>query len=740
MAAQNKHTGETLGSARSDIVPPVTTPDDGAPEQTEDAAANEASLPIAPSYRRAERVMAFLRRVGTRLHPYAFALLASSALGFFAIRKIFDRAGHPALPLDDSFIHLQYARRLAEGGFFSYVQGEGYTTGATSLLWPILLAPFHFFGLHELSLVWAAWLLGTIAHAALAVEVMRLAKRLAGPEVATAALFMSLGFGAFAWFAWSGMETIPFTWLLVRTARASAELCEPDPDKPPVSPVEVALLGVVTPLFRPEGFLASGIACLALAYRALLTPGWRSRLAPLVPLTGPLILPGLHLLLAGHATSATTMVKWLPANPAYDRAAAKNFIDYNAKLLFTSVLDGGDWSWLFVPEGHFVVLLAGAVALLICAARERRPIHAGFVLVLVLATILPCTYLSFLWNRVRYVWPFFATHFVLATCLARVVGDGVRKFGKTKIPIAPVIAGLFAGAVVVKLPRAVADLAESAHAIDRQQVKLGLWARENLPPEARIGVNDTGAIAYLSNRKTFDVCGLTTEGEAYYWTYGSGSRFEHYEKLPVERRPSHFIVYPQWMACEPVLGDELQRATVTDQSILGGQTMIAYEARWDRLGSGALPRMKLKDGTKITDEMDVSDLESEKAHSYALLGGSDHDNTVVLSFPPRVNDADDESSFEVADGGRHRRQADQFIASFQPGRAAKLVLRVSADQDTELVVRVAHAEVGTVRVSSGEWVEKMVDVPALNEAQAFVEVSPKNAAHLFNSFHYWIIQ
>ncbi|MBK9259236.1 MAG: hypothetical protein IPM54_05310 [Polyangiaceae bacterium] len=685
--------------------------------------------------------MKLVRALGSRMRPYAFALLVSGTIGFVAIRKIFERAGHPALPLDDSFIHLQYARRLAEGEFFSYVAGEGYTTGATSLLWPILLAPFHLLGLHELSLAWGAWFWGTLAHAALAVEVMRLSRRLAGPEVATAALAMSLGFGGFAWFAWSGMETIPFTWLLVRTARASAELCEPDPDKPPVSPMEVALLGVVTPLLRPEGLLASGIAFLALAFRALSVRGWRSRLMPLVPLTGPLVVPALHVLFAGHATSATTMVKWLPANPAYDRAGARAFIESNVRLLFTSVLDGGDWTWLFVQEGHLYVVLLGLGALIVCAWRERISIHALFVFILVVATVLPCTYLSFLWNRVRYVWPFFATHFVLAACLARLLGDAVQRFGKTNLPVGTVIAGVFAGALVVKLPRALADLAESAHAIDRQQVALGFWAREHLPADARIGVNDTGAIAYLSNRKTFDVCGLTTEGEAFYWTHGAGSRFEHYEKLPVERRPSHFIVYPQWMSCEPVLGDELHRATVTDQSILGGHTMIAYEARWDRMGSGALPRIALPPEAKVIDEMDVSDLESEKAHGYALFGGSDHDNVAMLGAPPGANVQEVESPFEVADGGRLRRRADSFVASFaHPNKPAKLVMRVSAEQDTELVVRVRDAEVGTTMIPGGEWVERVVNVPSVGDHDATVEVTTKSGTSTFNSFHYWIVQ
>ena len=80
------------------MVPPVTTPDEGAPEQTEDTATNEPVSPIASPYRNFERVMAFVRALASRVYPYAFALLASGTLGFVAIRKIWARAGHPALP------------------------------------------------------------------------------------------------------------------------------------------------------------------------------------------------------------------------------------------------------------------------------------------------------------------------------------------------------------------------------------------------------------------------------------------------------------------------------------------------------------------------------------------------------------------------------------------------------------------------------------------------------------------
>src|SRR2546428_9763963 len=51
--------------------------------------------------------------------------------------------GELSLPLDDSFIYLQYAPAIAQGHPFVYTPGNAPTTGATSLLWPFLLLPPH---------------------------------------------------------------------------------------------------------------------------------------------------------------------------------------------------------------------------------------------------------------------------------------------------------------------------------------------------------------------------------------------------------------------------------------------------------------------------------------------------------------------------------------------------------------------------------------------------------------------
>src|SRR5690349_15986091 len=107
---------------------------------------------------------------------FALALAASGVVGAFAIRAILGEAGRPAVPLDDVFIHFQYARRIAEGAPLRYT-GDALSTGATSVVWPALLAPFWKLGVRGLSLVWVAWALGTLAHAGVALETARLARR-----------------------------------------------------------------------------------------------------------------------------------------------------------------------------------------------------------------------------------------------------------------------------------------------------------------------------------------------------------------------------------------------------------------------------------------------------------------------------------------------------------------------------------------------------------------------------------
>jgi hypothetical protein len=436
-------------------------------------------------------------------------------------------------------------------------------------------------------------------------------------------------------------------------------------------------------------------------------------------------------------------VKWLFADPYLDGFALARALWSNARFLVTSILYGEDWSVFFLPEGSNVPILLGLPALFLAGSRRRSRLRAAFVAVIALGALIPCSYSSFLWNRLRYLWPFAGAWFVMLACLAREVGDLARRVRPSNTFVTPLLCGLFVGALASRLPLATRDLVDSAAAVTEQQVSMARWAAENLPADARIGVNDAGAMAYLSGRRTFDVVGLTTEGEARYWVAGAGSRYEHYERTPREALPTHFIVYPGWMSCSPVLGDELWETTVPDSSILGGPSMIAYEARYDTLGSGALPMVTPR-GSELVDELDVSDLESEEAHGYALERARDEDNQAAL-MPAPASDIDASSRSEaaasgafVSDGGRMNRARDRFHFRSPGARPSTLILRGASATDVTLSVLVGAREVGVITIAPGPWVERSLELSPRDAGDTIsIEVVARGDGR-FSAFHYWL--
>lgn len=671
--------------------------------------------------------------MATRLLPWLPAAVVAALVARVALSAVLEKAGHPAVPLDDAFIHFQYAKRLAHGRFFSYVDGDGFSSGATSLLWPALLAPLYALGLRDLSIIWGAWFFGWAALVALAVETYRLSTKLTGRGAALGAGAMVLAFGGYVWCASSGMEVTLLAWWLARTGRLAADWGErAEAERSARQAWELALLGLLGPLVRPEGALASAIAAAALVGFPAPKAIWRlpARALALVPLVGPAIPAALNVALTGHAASSTTLVKWLPANPYYaDVRVLGHAIAENLRTFYWTLLDGREWSAVFVPAGARPVAIAALWSIPVAGWTSKRPWRAAIVLALALGMLLPTTYLSFLWNRLRYLWPFAFAWFVGAACAARVLGEVAALVRPRWVAIGPVLAGLCAGALASHLSWTIDDLATSAAAVDKQQVALGRWAATALPADARIGVNDTGAIAYVSDRRTFDVVGLTTPGEARYWVAGAGSRFEHYERLAKTDRstlPTHFIVYPNWMACDAVLGEQLHEATVTDQTILGGTTMIAYAAKWDLVGSGDAPA-EAPNG-RLVDELDVADLESESAHAYEVAAQSELDDVTVVH---------EDGARTLAEGVRQKRTVDRFVAHLPRGVATTVVARLSAPAATELAVTAGGVKLAKVPVPESEWTEVRFVVPAsaASERTAIEVAAPPGAT--FGSMHYW---
>jgi hypothetical protein len=426
-------------------------------------------------------------------------------------------------------------------------------------------------------------------------------------------------------------------------------------------------------------------------------------------------------------------VKLLPGNPYYVGPALVGAVEYNVRQLVTTLLDGEVYSSEFLPHGGASFALAGLGAVVVLGWRARTPWRAAGVLLIALTMFAPCFYVTFLWNRLRYLWPFATGWLIGLACLARVVGDLASEIRPSWRAATGVLCGVFVGLFASKIEWVIEDLAQSASGIDRQQVALGRWAHEALSDEARIGVNDTGAIAYFGGRRTFDVVGLTTKTEGPYWVAGSASRFEHYERLMATAAgelPTHFIVYPQWMDMPCVLGTPLQEATVTDSTILGGQTMRAYVADWSALGSGERPWSTT---AASVDVLDVADLDSERAHAYDLYWA--HDQEEVLKDGTAPNGA------PVVDGGRGRRVLDRFDVHLHPGVAAHGIVRMDGTIGAQVHLLVGGQPIGTFDVDDVDWTERSFEIPASLAAETThfelrVYGAPKSYV---TTYHYWFV-
>jgi hypothetical protein len=159
--------------------------------------------------------------------------------------------------------------------------------------------------------------------------------------------------------------------------------------------------------------------------------------------------------------------------------------------------------------------------------------------------------------------------------------------------------------------------------------------------------------------------------------------------------PTHFVVYPEWLQNDVLLGERLTEREVA-ATILGGPRMVAYVANYSALSTAELPSSS-KSPTEIVDRLDVADLESESAHDYRLFSGNRETNRIFVKG-------------HRADGGRTHRTREQF--RLQLAGECALVLRVASDAEIELAVFVERTQVGSVSTNAElGWEEHRVAVP-----------------------------
>lgn len=634
--------------------------------------------------------------------------------------------GEISLPLDDSFIYLQYSKAIAEGHPFVYTKGNAPTTGATSLAYPLLLLPPHLFRMPPSVAIGWTLALGLLGYVLSALLMARIGTRLGGRAGGALALILFLASPFLLWGYMSGMEIALYATVLLVSFRVY--LREREAARFPT--LRWWLFALATS--RPEGAILAGVFGVLMlmdrmrAARRGATPGEKRPAAHAIGLDALLpfaaaALPFLvNLLVSGSIEATSSQAKSILAEP------------YRETKL--SYLTGSPSVWLAISKVYLAMMqvemvglrirhtdlaainaIGVALFLLFAFVPRHRPWPRGLALVPILAAgvlvnSLPVHWYVHLFRYLQGIYPLVLL--VIAAGWGR-----LASFAREEAP-APVrvLAALLVAAIPLAtwaprlLPeqaRIIKFYAHNCENILHQQVTVGRWIDRNLRPDAIVGLNDAGAIAYYGQRQTVDLIGLTSAGYARVYRSGLGCLFEHIRREPPPRLPTYFAVYPGWFPYwreSGILGPESFRAHLGFNTICAAADMMVYPASWVDVAATDRPETQLA-GKRLVDSLDLAWLEDERLHEWRAEPEA-KDVLRQYVFPDRP-------TRPLTDGGRIVYGLERFRVRVTPGRDLTMILRTDAWYPSRIRVLVDGKDAGVWDIARADtsWTEPQFTVP-----------------------------
>ena len=411
--------------------------------------------------------------------------------------------GHLGLPLDDPWIHLQFAKHLALGDGLSY-RGETLVAGSTAPLWTALLSVPMALGLSGPAM---SILLGIGFYLASGLTVLRLGGRLGLSDglAATAACF-HLATEWMVWSALSGMEIPLFVWLSLEAVdRHLVERAEPA--RMPLSMV----LFAASVLARPEGLL---LMALAVFDRIFLL---ESRSAGV-----RLVRPPVSRLLQGTLLALVVLVPvWivhhvaggspLPTTFAVKTDGLQRFWPRLRDLFVIVEILFRPQPWLFLLSGAGVLVTIERLG----TRQDRGLLLPGWLLALpfAFAMLAPGDRPVPVGNFGRYLFPLFPALVLMAFVgMERVVTSLSQSFAGrwARGLLLSFLGGVLALPVLLGGLQAASRYALNVRNVEDSDVRVATFLRDQLPAEAVLGVQDVGAIAYIAPQPIVDMAGITS--------------------------------------------------------------------------------------------------------------------------------------------------------------------------------------------------------------------------------------
>jgi len=661
-----------------------------------------------------------------------------------------DTSGIWSAPLDDVFIHFDFARSTARGRPFEWVDGNGYSSGGTSILYPFVLALGMLLGFTRLHLMHFAAMVACFSTFGMLLLLRRAAAGLP-PLYSLLIPLVMLSVGALDWSLFSGMEGAFFllNWALAFVAwdrLISALEQGPWPTKRELW--FFAAAGVLVLLTRPEALPAMGVFALDAGIRAArrhsLRAGLLAFLAGTVP--GGLLVAaqaGVNRWFTGDFSAAGAIVKLEMNSPVLTRAE-----------IWDAYLSHFKYQILRVTEYHFADnRFTGWLAWLLVlpalvSPRTRRP-----------ALILVCSIVVWLatvslngqvrWQNERYTMP--AVAWLLAASalgLGALLYGACQYYSRRRLPALLLTALAISGAVGFgwgTLPRLREQrwfFGRASRNIFEQHVQVGEMLRHlKKPAHSRILVGDAGAIPYLSDLPALDVIGLGgTFGLPFARSsqWGIGASLELIQRLPEHHRPNIFAIYPSWWERLPLwfTSRVIAEFPVRGNVICGGHTKVVYTADFSSLRDAERP-LTVRSAERVLDSLDFADLVDERSHDFAI------DRRPAGFVDMKLLPHPEEPDRDLFDAGRVMAPQVGFsftLRGFDVTRPASLLLRVAPSGPARLRVTVPRGEVGVIElVPSDQWQEVRLEVPPrVLEAELRCRLEVTEGGPVL--YHLWAVQ
>jgi hypothetical protein len=494
-------------------------------------------------------------------HWWNISVVTAAALlliGFFWRTELALTDGQLGAPLDDAWIHYQFARNLSQGNGFSFNPGEA-TPGSTAPLWTLLLAGVGLFTqdflVPSLFLSAAFFLLtvGLVYGFTYSLTSSRFTALLAALGVAVT--------GRLLWAGLAGMETTAFAALSLAAVWAYTKWG---------LRLFPALLFGLAGQMRPEGHALFALAAVDALCQGVVVEH-KSAVVVGRQLVGAAIIYGVvaapyaifSLLTTGHP---------LP-NTFYAKVGSAHFFSWRT-LRETARLH-----WLDNPVS-LVLLPLGLIPLW-----RRGRLTVIWLLGLPLFTAF---IVDFVWHHGRYTMPLIPFQMVAAAgglnwLLIKVKTKNwlVRS---RPLPISGFMLLVFVAGGLWRAPCWARMLGNNAREILEIDVALGHWLAENTPPDALIAVDDIGAITYLSQRRIVDMNGLVSPEMWPALRQPVGlPRNQAAARILSDLAPEFMVGFPLWhweIATNTAVSEPIHRVQTETHTIIAEQEAVVYRVIW----------------------------------------------------------------------------------------------------------------------------------------------------------------